>query len=117
MFIGVKNVKFIEILGVNVYIDYVVCEIIYLEVFVWKVDFEKFIDYKLKYRCVIDDFKNVRIILRGELDSRFGDDFLKFLEVKNNIKFFKVVIRILVDVVVLIKEVVWVKVMKKYYGD
>lgn len=117
MFIGVKNVKLTETLGVNVYIDYVVCETTYPEALVWKADFEKLIDHKLKYRCAIDDLKNVRIISRGELDSRFGDDPSKFPEVKNNTKLFKVATRTLADAAVPTKEVAWAKAMKKYYGD
>lgn len=119
LFIGVKNMKLDENITFNVYIDYKVCDTTYQEALIWQADFEKLIDHKLKYRVHIDDItKNVSIISRGELESKYNDDPSKFPDVvRNTSKLFKVSKRSMERAAVPNKELVWAETMKKYYPE
>lgn len=119
LFIGLRNVKLNESLSYNVYIDYEVCNTTYQEALIWQSDFEKFIDHKLKYRVHVDEVtKNVTILSRGEMESKFEtnpEDFPKV--VRNTSKLFKVATRSVERAAVPTKELIWAETMKKYYSE
>lgn len=115
LFVGLQNMKLNDRLEFNVYIDYEVCETTYQDALVWQADFEKLIDIRLKYRLDIDAAKNVTIISRGELESKFNADPSTFPPVVHNTtKIFKVATRSLEEAAIPTKEVVWAQAMKKY---
>lgn len=116
MFVSLKSAKLNQNLSFNVYFDYVVCDTTYQEALIWQADFEKFITHKLKYRVSIDDFDNVKILSRGDLESKWGDDPSKFDPVvRNTEKLFKVSKRSVENAAVTTREAVWAETMKKYY--
>lgn len=119
LFLGLRNMKLNEKIAFNVYIDYEVCDTTYQEALIWKADFEKFIDHKLKYRVHVDDVvKNVSIISRGELESKYNDDPSQFpVVVRNTTKLFKVATRAVERAAVPTKELVWAEAMKKYLSE
>lgn len=119
LFVGVRNVKLNEKLAFNVYIDYEVCDTTYQEALIWQADFEKFIDHRLKYRVHIDEItKNVTIISRGEMETKFETDPSDFPKVvRNTSKLFKVATRSVERAAVPNKELIWAETMKKYYSE
>lgn len=119
LFVGLRNVKLNEKLAFNVYIDYEVCDTTYQEALIWQADFEKFIDHRLKYRVHIDDVtKNVTIISRGEIETKFETDPSDFPKVVlNTSKIFKVKTRAVERAAVPTKELVWAEAMKKYLSE
>lgn len=119
LFLGLRNMKLNEKFAFSVYIDYEVCDTTYQEALIWQADFEKFIDHKLKYRVHIDDVvKNVTILSRGEIESKYNDDPSQFpVVVRNTSKIFKVATRAVERAAVPTKELVWAEAMKKYYSE
>lgn len=118
IFVALKNCKLNEQLSFSAYIDYVHCETTYQDALVWKADFEKFIEHRLKYRVHFDDEKNVTIISRGDLATLNETDPSTFPHVvKNTDTHFKVSKREVELAAMPTKEAVWAQAMKKYYSD
>lgn len=118
LFVGMQNLKLNERISFNAYIDYEICDTTYQDALVWQADFEKFIDHRLKYRCHIDATKNITIISRGGLESKYEDDPSDFPPfVRNTSKLFKVATRSVEEAAIPTKEVVWAQAMKKYYSE
>lgn len=117
LFVGIRNAKLNEKISFSVYIDYEICNTTYQEALIWQADFENFIDHKLKYRVDIDETtKNVTIISRGQLTSKFETDPSDFPKVvKNTEEIFKVTKRSTERAAIPTKELVWAETMKKYY--
>lgn len=117
LFVALKNVKTSQQLSFSAYIDYEICETTYEQALIWKADFEKFIDHKLKYRVHIAG-KDVTIISRGDLQSLNSKDPSSFPPVvKNTSTLFKVATREVEMAALNTKEAVWAQTMKKYYAE
>lgn len=118
LFVALQNVTLNEELSFNCYIDYEVCETTYQEALIWKADFEKFIDHKLKYRVHFDADKNITILSRGELQTlNTADPSTLPPVVKNTSNLFKVATRDVEMAALTTREAVWAETMKKYYAE
>lgn len=98
-----------------VYVDYELCIMKYKDVFVWKVDFEKFISFNFKYR-VFNDVLFIIVILRGDCEYWGVGDFVGFFDLVNFFLLYRVVIRDVEKVGFFDEEFVWIQVVKKYIG-
>lgn len=115
IFYAWKQLKKTNPVSIDVYLDYTTCTIPYKDALVWKADFEKMIQGKLKYRVDVDSIKESSILLsRGELQRDEEDDPEDFKPVVNSTKLYKVAERELEKAALSNEEFAWTEAMKKY---
>ena len=99
-------------LSLHIMTDYTWCKMKYKDALIWKADFEKNIQKRLKYRLISSGNKTF-ICSRGEVRIDESADPSKFPQIQNNAKSFRVAERSLAGAMAS-KQVLWGETIKKY---
>lgn len=112
LFIATRDTDQTKFLSFNAYVDYDWCKMKYKDALIWRADFEKNLNYNLKYRLYHSGDQTL-ILSRGDVAIHESNDPSKFPPFVNNKQVYKIPERSLAAAISP-REVLWGETLKKY---